>query len=285
MSTILKWAGNKTAIMPELIKHLPSGPRLVEPFAGSCAVMMATDYPHYLVADINADLINMYQVIKDEVEHFIAISKALFACNNFSEQYYVIREEFNHLHSLDLIWKAAYFLFLNRHCYRGLCRYNRAGHFNVPYGNYKAPYFPEAEIRTFAEKAQRATFICASYDETLALLVPGDVIYCDPPYDGTFSAYHTAGFTEDDQYQLASILERRASEGHPVIVSNSDTFLTRSLYRNFTHNRIKVKRSIGIAAGEGKTADELIAVLKPKVWAGFDPAGGPDYLVVHEVRA
>ncbi len=285
MSTILKWAGNKTAIMPELIKHLPSGPRLVEPFAGSCAVMMATDYPHYLVADINADLINMYQVIKDEVEHFIAISKALFACNNFSEQYYVIREEFNHLHSLDLIWRGAYFLFLNRHCYRGLCRYNRAGHFNVPYGNYKAPYFPEAEIRTFAEKAQRATFICASYDETLALLVPGDVIYCDPPYDGTFSAYYTAGFTEDDQYQLASILERRASEGHPVIVSNSDTFLTRSLYRNFTHNRINVKRSIGIAAGEGKTADELIAVLKPKVWAGFDPAGGPDYSVVHEVRA
>ncbi|EEQ8762671.1 DNA adenine methylase [Escherichia coli] len=285
MSTILKWAGNKTAIMPELIKHLPAGPRLVEPFAGSCAVMMATDYPHYLVADINADLINMYQVIKDEVEHFIAISKALFACNNFSEQYYVIREEFNHLHSLDLIWKAAYFLFLNRHCYRGLCRYNRAGHFNVPYGNYKAPYFPEAEIRTFAEKAQRATFICASYDETLALLVPGDVIYCDPPYDGTFSAYHTAGFTEDDQYQLASILERRALEGHPVIVSNSDTFLTRSLYRNFTLNRINVKRSIGIAAGEGKTADELIAVLKPKVWAGFDPASSTDVTAIHEVRA
>lgn len=61
MSTILKWAGNKTAIMPEMIKHLPAGPRLVEPFAGSCAVMMATDYPHYLVADINPDLINLYK--------------------------------------------------------------------------------------------------------------------------------------------------------------------------------------------------------------------------------
>lgn len=44
MSTILKWAGNKTAIMSELKKHLPAGPRLVEPFAGSCAVMMETDY-------------------------------------------------------------------------------------------------------------------------------------------------------------------------------------------------------------------------------------------------
>lgn len=61
MSTILKWAGNKTAIMSELKKHLPAGPRLVEPFAGSCAVMMATDYPSYLVADINPDLINLYK--------------------------------------------------------------------------------------------------------------------------------------------------------------------------------------------------------------------------------
>jgi DNA adenine methylase len=55
------------------------------------------------------------------------------------------------------------------------------------------------------------------------MLQAGDVVYCDPPYDGTFSGYHTAGFTEDDQYHLASILERRSSEGHPVIVSNSDT--------------------------------------------------------------
>lgn len=61
MSTILKWAGNKIAIMSELKKHLPAGPRLVEPFAGSCAVMMETDYPSYLVADINPDLINLYK--------------------------------------------------------------------------------------------------------------------------------------------------------------------------------------------------------------------------------
>ena len=63
MSTILKWAGNKTAIMSELKKHLPAGPRLVEPFAGSCAVMMETDYPCYLVADINPDLINLYKKV------------------------------------------------------------------------------------------------------------------------------------------------------------------------------------------------------------------------------
>lgn len=284
MSTILKWAGNKTAIMPELIKHLPAGPRLVEPFAGSCAVMMSTDYPHYLVADINPDLISLYSVIKNESELLITIAKGLFDKNNTAEDYYGIRKEFNCDRHWPAEWRAAMFLYLNRHCYRGLCRYNQKGQFNAPYDNYKNPYFPENEIRAFAEKAQRATFICASYEETLALLQAGDVVYCDPPYDGTFSGYHTAGFTEDDQYHLASILERRSSEGHPVIVSNSDTSLTRSLYRNFTRHRITAKRSMGVAAGESKSASEIIAT-KSAGWFGVDLASGPDISVETEVRA
>lgn len=283
MSTILKWAGNKTAIMSELKKHLPDGPRLVEPFAGSCAVMMATDYPYYLVADINPDLINLYQVIKKDVNSFIHLVERIFSKFTTEEDYYKCRQFFNTL-PLEPIEKAAYFLFLNRHCYRGLCRYNQRGLFNVPYGNYKKPYLPVDEIRAFAEKAVRATFICASYDETLAMLQAGDVVYCDPPYDGTFSGYHTAGFSDDDQYDLASILVRRSSEGHPIIVSNSDTRLIRSFYRKFTLHRISTKRSIGVAAGEGKKADELIAVLKPKMCLSVDP-GGPDCSVVWKVPA
>lgn len=283
MSTILKWAGNKTAVMPCLKKHLPAGPRLVEPFAGSCAVMMETDYPHYLVADINPDLINMYQQIKDDVLGFIERAKHLFNTFNTEDGYYDSRDYFNH--DCDPEWRAALFLYLNRHGYRGVCRYNKRGIFNVPYGNYKKPYFPETEIRAFAEKAQRATFICAGYEETLAQLLPGDVIYCDPPYDGTFSGYHTAGFGEDDQYRLASVLGRRSSEGHPVVASNSDTLLIRSLYRNFTLHKITAARSMGVAAGESKSAAEVIAVSKPAVWFGVDYAAGCDRTVMHEVRA
>ncbi|ECA8890761.1 DNA adenine methylase [Salmonella enterica subsp. enterica serovar Livingstone] len=282
MSTILKWAGNKTAIMPKIIKHLPTGARLVEPFAGSCAVMMATDYPHYLVADINPDLINLYRTIAEDCENFILRAKAVFESFCIAENYYRVREAFNYDHEINTFHRAVYFLYLNRHSYRGLCRYNKSGGFNVPYGNYKKPYFPENEIRAFAEKAKRATFICASYEETLALLQPGDVVYCDPPYDGTFSGYHTAGFTEDDQYRLASILERRSSEGHPVIVSNSDTALTHSLYRNFARYRITAPRSIGVAAGEGKSATEIIATSLACDWLGFDYARGADLSV--EVR-
>lgn len=260
MSTILKWAGNKTAVMPELMKHLPAGSRLVEPFAGSCAVMMATNYPQYLVADINADLINLYQRAAQNTEELIACALVFFREDNNAESYYQNRLRFNTGTTLTALERAALFLYLNRHCYRGLCRYNLNGQFNVPFGNYKKPYFPHAEILTFAEKGRRATFICASYDETLAMLQVGDVVYCDPPYDGTFTAYHTEGFTESDQYHLASILERRSSEGHPVIVSNSDTSLINSIYHNFTRHRITAKRSMGIEAGEGKSADEIIAV-------------------------
>lgn len=276
MSTILKWAGNKTAIMPELIKHLPAGPRLVEPFAGSCAVMMATDYPHYLVADINPDLISLYKHIAFDCDKFISNAKGFFASTNSAESYYNIRQDFNNSAEITSFWRAIFFLYLNRHGYRGLCRYNLKGHFNVPYGNYKSPYFPENEIRAFAEKAQRATFICASYEETLEMLQAGDVVYCDPPYDGTFTGYHTAGFSDDEQYRLASILECRSSEGHPVVVSNSDTMLTRSLYRDFVRHRITAKRSVGVAAGEGKSAEEIIAVSIPHVWVGVDLAKGSD---------
>ncbi|SFR13935.1 DNA adenine methylase [Enterobacter sp. kpr-6] len=276
----MKWAGNKTAVMPELIKHLPKGPRLVEPFAGSCAVMMATDYPHYLVADINPDLINMYQQIKDDPEFFIMIIAGLFKQNS-KDDFKRIRQHFNYGKSSGKVWRAAAFLYLNRHCYRGLCRYNKSGGFNVPYGNYKKPYYPEAEIWAFAEKAQRATFICAGYEETLAQLVSGDVVYCDPPYDGTFADYHTAGFTKDDQYHLASILERRSSEGHPVVVSNSDTSLIRSLYRTFKQHRITAKRSMGVAAGESKSAQEIIAVSKDRVFFGVDYAAAADFSFFH----
>jgi len=284
VSTILKWAGNKTAIMSELKEFLPAGPRLVEPFAGSCAVMMATDYPRYLVADINPDLINLYREVKENTEGVISATHEHFEKDNTADRYYIVRELFNHLSSISSLEKAAMFLYLNRHCYRGLCRYNSTGKFNVPYGNYKSPYFPEKEIIAFAEKAKRATFICASYDETLGMLQAGDVVYCDPPYDGTFSNYHTAGFTEDDQYHLASILERRSLAGHPVIVSNSDTSLIRTLYRNFNHYYITTKRSMGVACGNGKSAAEIIAT-KSAGWFGVDLASGPDISMEAEVRA
>ncbi|WP_010256645.1 DNA adenine methylase [Pantoea agglomerans] len=279
MSTILKWAGNKSRVMPALLAHLPEGDRLVEPFAGSCAVMMNTDYPAYLVADINPDLINLYRQIKEHTRPFIIVAASLFNQNTTGESYYAVREAFNHDPSLPLLERAAYFLYLNRNGYRGLCRYNKRGEFNIPFGNYTEPYFPLTEIETFAEKAQRATFICADFRETLRLTKAGDVVYCDPPYDGTFSDYHSAGFNKDEHHDLVSML-LNVSERCPVVVSNSDTLYTRSILRDFNITSISVARSVGVAAGKSKRASEIIAVRQPAaapVLSVFDPAAGADW--------
>jgi len=286
MNTILKWAGNKSRVMPELLTHLPEGDRLVEPFAGSCAVMMKTDYPAYLVADINPDLINLYRQIKEHTRPFIVIAASLFNQSKTGESYYTVREAFNHNPALPLLERAAYFLYLNRNGYRGLCRYNKRGEFNIPFGNYAEPYFPLTEIETFAEKAQRATFICADFRETLRLTKAGDVVYCDPPYDGTFSDYHSAGFDKYEHHDLVSML-LDASERCPVVVSNSDTLYTRSILRDFDITSISVARSVGVAVGKGKRASEIIAVRRPQKgvqFAGFDMAQGADKSVVVEVR-
>lgn len=82
MNTVLKWVGSKSRIMPELKKHLPMGQRLVEPFAGSCSVMMNTRYQEYLIADINPDLINMYRQIKEHSSVFLVLATQLFAAKN-----------------------------------------------------------------------------------------------------------------------------------------------------------------------------------------------------------
>ncbi len=170
IKTVLKWAGSKARLSAKLREYLPEGDRLVEPFGGSCAVMMNTDYPEYLVADVNLDLINLYQVIQEDAQGFIDSAQALFMTANTPEQYLEFRQVFNHT-CADRFRRAVIFLYLNRHCFNGLCRYNRAGFFNVPYGKYKAPYFPEEEIRAFAEKAKRATFICATFTKPCAWCV------------------------------------------------------------------------------------------------------------------
>ena len=262
--TILKWAGSKVGIMEQLRPHLPKTKRLVEPFAGSCAVMMNTDYEQYLIADVNNDLITMYQQIaSDNIDVVLCVSRNLFDMESFHPGYYLERDFFNNTKRVLLPeFIAAYFIYLNRHCYNGLCRYNQSGGFNVPCGNYKKTYFPEKEIITFSDKANRADIKCQSWAETLLQTCAGDGIYCDPPYMGTgFTRYHTEGFNDGDQAALAEALQAlHATKGNPVTVSNS--LAAKELYADlgFTIHEIEAPRKIS-ANGNRKPVTEIIATL------------------------
>ncbi|ELY2751855.1 MULTISPECIES: Dam family site-specific DNA-(adenine-N6)-methyltransferase [Cronobacter] len=259
VKTPLKWVGSKARLMPLLLPHLPKGQRLVEPFAGSCAVMMNTDYDEYLVADVNPDLIGFYRAAAAETSDLIERARHLFETFNSEHGYYDSRDSFNH--DGDPAWRPALFLYLNRHGFNGLCRYNKAGRFNVPYGKYKKPYFPENEIKAFAEKAKRATFVCSSYTETLGMVRAGDVVYCDPPYlteTANFTAYHENGFSQLDHGRLARRLRALAANGVPVVASNSDEDMVRYLFAGFESVSVIAPRSVGAAAGSQKKAAELI---------------------------
>lgn len=270
VKTPLKWVGSKVRIMPQLRDHLPEGKRLVEPFAGSCAVMMNTDYDEYLIADLNPDLVNLYKVMAYYTDAFLNELDLMFSAGALGDlesraaYYYAIREAFNlsgKAIGSESVEAAVRFMYLNRHCFNGLCRYNRRGQFNVPFGKYKKNYFPLKEIRAFAEKAKRATFITAHYSETLALVRAGDVVYCDPPYlteSGNFTSYTESGFSHLDQGRLARKLRRLTENGVSVVASNSDLEMVHYLYAGFEAVKVNAPRSVGAAAASQKAAKELI---------------------------
>lgn len=266
--TILKWAGSKVRIMDKLIPHLPKAKRLVEPFAGSCAVMMNTEYNEYLIADANQDLINLYRSVSKNPDVMACSDLYDWKQQNNEESYYQARKLFNlGKQELDAVLtnkQSARFLYLNRHCFNGLCRYNAKDEFNVPFGKYKNVYFPEKEIYQFAEKAVNAIIACLEWQDTLSLVDFGDGVYCDPPYmgdEGSFTKYHHTDFTFDNQIELAQALKiLNQSQGNPITVSNS--IHAKELYADlgFIIHEIDAPRSIA-ANGNRQSAKEIIAVL------------------------
>ncbi|MDA0385028.1 Dam family site-specific DNA-(adenine-N6)-methyltransferase [Vibrio owensii] len=263
----LKWAGGKYGLVEDIQRHLPPARKLVEPFVGAGSVFLNTDYDHYLLADINPDLINLYNLLKERPEDYISEAKRWFVTeNNRKEAYLSIRAEFNKTD--DVMYRSLAFLYMNRFGFNGLCRYNKKGGFNVPFGSYKRPYFPEAELEFFAEKAKKATFVCEGYPETFRRARKGSVVYCDPPYaplsnTANFTSYAGNGFTLDDQAALADIAEKAATErGIPVLISNHDTTLTRRLYHGAELNVVKVKRTISRNGSGRNKVDELLALFR-----------------------
>lgn len=231
-------------------------------------MFLNTDFSRYILADINSDLISLYNIVKMRTDEYVQAARELFVPEtNCAEVYYQFREEFNK--SRDPFRRAVLFLYLNRYGYNGLCRYNLRGEFNVPFGRYKKPYFPEAELYHFAEKAQNAFFYCESYADSMARADDASVVYCDPPYaplsaTANFTAYHTNSFTLEQQAHLAEIAEGLVERHIPVLISNHDTMLTREWYQRAKLHVVKVRRSISSNGGTRKKVDELLALYKPE---------------------
>ena len=267
MKPFLKWAGGKLRIVDRIKRLLPSGQRLIEPFVGSGALFLNSDYGAYWLADANADLINLYQQLQLGGQDFIDHCATFFTpANNDEATFYTLRRQFNQ--SIDPLEKAALFVYLNKHCYNGLCRYNARGEFNVPFGRYKQPYFPVVEMAAFQQKAQVATFQVQDFVATMAAAQVGDVVYCDPPYaplsaTANFTSYSAEGFGPAAQQKLAEMADALRRRGITVVISNHDTPFTRTLYATADeHSYFGLQLHISCDGANRTKAAEVLAIYR-----------------------
>lgn len=263
--SFLKWAGNKYRYLDPILQALPKADRLIEPFTGSASIFINTSYPQYLLGEDNADLINLFRWVQQEGSTFIDYCASFFCPDNNDEnQYYALRTQFNHCTNPKD--RAALFLYLNRHGYNGLCRYSQKNNYNVPFGRHKAPYFPRAEMLYFHQKSHVASFIHQDFRETFKKALPGDIVYCDPPYAPLTEekpfAYTGRKFQEAEQFILASLAEEYANKGITVVISNHDTEFTRKLYQKGHITTFKVQRFISCHGNNRGRVRELIAVFR-----------------------
>lgn len=264
MKPFLKWAGNKYQIINKIKFVLPDAKRLVEPFVGSGAVFLNTNFSKYLLADFNEDLINVYLYLQNDGKKFIAYCKRYFNEKyNNPENFYELRSIFNSTNNSRL--KSALFVYLNKHCFNGLCRYNLKGEFNTPFGKYLKPYFPEIEMNFFYEKSQNAIIKHTDFSDTLLSAKKGDVVYCDPPYvplskTANFTSYSSGGFGEEQQKLLAKLAEELSAKSIPVIISNHNTTFTREAYKKAHISTFEVQRYISCNGANRSKAAEVLAV-------------------------
>ena len=221
-------------IINRIQQALPTERQLIEPFSGSGTVFFNVDFEEYLIAGTIADLMHLYKQVQVHGNDFALYASALFTPENNTEAaFYDLQAEFNAC--TDLARKSALFVYLNRHCFNGLCRYNSKGQFSVPFGRYTKPTFLSVEMLNFHEKSKRAVFEVADFKVIMEKADIGSVVYCDPPYaplttTANFSSYTKDGFKLDVQQALADYAKMLIARGISVVISNHDTELTRSLY-------------------------------------------------------
>ena len=250
----LKWAGGKRWLVSHLkpIWEANGHRRYVEPFCGGLAVVLGLQPKHALLNDVNPHLINFYRQVQNGLRMRVQT-------RNDEELYYRHRDRLNRLirtgkaHTQE---GAQLFYYLNRTCFNGLCRFNKGGDFNVPFGTYTAINY----VRDFSDYATVfGQWKFSNVDVEALGLDPNDFVYADPPYDVEFTTYSAGGFSWDDQVRTAKLLARHPG---PVVISNQATTRVIELYEDLGFELTFLDGPRRISCTGDRTAAREVLALK-----------------------
>ncbi len=272
----VKWAGGKRKLAPLLIETFPiefdpEKNRYFEPFIGGGALMFALGQPgsklivpgkSLFINDMNPELTNTYEVIRDNVSALIKELEVLSKKIN-EKTFYEIRSAVPR----RKVARAARFIYLNKTCFNGLWRVNSKGEFNVPFGKSKNPsLFVEENLRACSKRLKGSTITNLSFEKAVSKARKGDLVYFDPPYiplsaSASFSAYAKEGFGIIEQELLAETIGKLNARGVYVLLSNSDTPMTRKIFRkSLTLRKVLMSRSISSSGSTRKPVYEVLGM-------------------------
>ena len=255
MFPVLKWAGGKSQLLEPIIAKFPQEyNRYFEPFIGGAAVFLTISPKNAYINDINEQLINLYQQIRDNVTCVIGTISELDSVVCDKEYYYFIREKYNaKIQSNELDAEcAALMIWLNKHCFNGLYRVNGKGLFNVPYNNkVNGRSIDEDNLLSISDYLQNSCvqITCQDFEIACRDVSSGDLVYFDSPYvpvskTADFTDYTKDGFELADHQRLARLFQELHSRGAFLLLTNNDVPLVHELYSDFNIQSLEVKRMI-----------------------------------------
>lgn len=273
ISPILKWVGGKRQLLSEIMPLINKNcSTYVEPFVGGGAVFFELQPKKAIINDFNSELINVYQVVRDNVEELISALEKHNELNS-EEYFYEVRgidrtEQFQEMTDIE---KAARIIYLNKTCYNGLYRVNAAGHFNSPYGKYKNPNIVNATtLRAMSKYLNKGNIVIrqGDYKEALKGLRKGAFVYLDPPYmpistSSSFTGYTQNGFSYDHQVELKKECDKLRKKGIAFLQSNSDCPEIRDLYKDYEIITVQARRNINSNAKKRGEINEVLIYYDP----------------------
>lgn len=258
-SPFIKWAGGKQALLPQILPHFPKEfSRFVEPFIGGGAVFFGLQHQDATISDQNEWLVDTYKAVRDDWKK---VAKILDSLPNTKEHFLKIRAKSPN--TVDISTRAAYFIYLNKTCFRGLFRVNQKGCFNVPYGEYDRRYYDPENLEAASNALAHTTILFGDFEQSAIGAKEGDFFYFDPPYyklggHADFNRYTSGQFREVDQVRLASLCNELTNRGIKWALSNSETPFIKNLYKSYRMIKVNARREINLKSANRDVSELLI---------------------------